>query len=146
LAQEDSAETAGTPEELLAALDRRTGERRLDVKDENERLRRAVEELSILNELARQIGGTTDGDEVIGAIIETSRKAVSAEQGVITLVEARRGGFLQDARPGFQRVRQVRRYHIAEMLLGWMLFNRSRSASTTPAPTSASAASAGTTR
>ncbi|MBL8115012.1 MAG: GAF domain-containing protein [Acidobacteria bacterium] len=124
LAQEDTADMAGTQEELLAALDRRTGERRLDVKDENERLRRAVEELSILNELARQIGGTTDGDEVISAIIETSRKAVSAEQGVITLVERDEEVSSKTLARVSGASDEVRRYHIAEMLLGWMLFNK----------------------
>jgi phosphoserine phosphatase RsbU/P len=53
---------------------------------ENQQLRRAVEELSILNELSIAIGSSYGTDEVIRTIIKRSIKAISAEQGVITLV------------------------------------------------------------
>ena len=53
---------------------------------ENERLRRAVNELSILNELATAIGVARDFDEVIHTIVQRSLRAVGAEQGVVTLV------------------------------------------------------------
>ena len=39
---------------------------------ENKRLRRAVEELSILNELARDIGASASADEVMQKIISRS--------------------------------------------------------------------------
>ena len=54
---------------------------------ENERLRRAVSELSILNELATAIGTARDFDEVIHTIVQCSLRAVGAEQGVLTLVD-----------------------------------------------------------
>ncbi len=53
---------------------------------ENERLRRAVNELSTLNELATAIGTARDFDEVIHTIVQRSLRAVGAEQGVVTLV------------------------------------------------------------
>ena len=53
---------------------------------ENLQLRRAVEELSILNELSIAISSSHGTDEVIRTIIKRSIKAISAEQGVITLV------------------------------------------------------------
>lgn len=55
--------------------------------DEVRRLRRAVDELSILNDLARAIGASLNGEEIMQIIIRRSLRAVNAEQGVITLVE-----------------------------------------------------------
>ncbi len=55
--------------------------------DEVERLRRAVEELSVLNDLARAISVSQDSDQIIKTIISRSVKAVSAEEASITLVD-----------------------------------------------------------
>ena len=55
--------------------------------DEVERLRRAVEELSVLNDLARAISVSQDSDQIIKTIINRSVKAVSAEEASITLVD-----------------------------------------------------------
>ena len=54
---------------------------------EVERLRRAVEELSILNDLARAISVSLDSDEIMKTIINRSVKAVSAEEASITMVD-----------------------------------------------------------
>ncbi|MEN8007987.1 MAG: GAF domain-containing SpoIIE family protein phosphatase [Candidatus Krumholzibacteriota bacterium] len=55
--------------------------------DEVERLRRAVEELSVLNDLARAISVSQDSDEIMKTIIGRSVKAVSAEEASITMVD-----------------------------------------------------------
>src|SRR6185369_8569100 len=55
------------------------------LQDQIKRLQRAVEELSVLNDLARAIGASSNSEEVIGIITRRSLKAVNAEQGVITL-------------------------------------------------------------
>ena len=55
--------------------------------DEVERLRRAVEELSILNDLARAISVSQDSDEIMKTIINRSVKAVNAEEASITMVD-----------------------------------------------------------
>jgi len=47
----------------------------------------AVDELSILNDLARSIGASVNAEEIMQIIIRRSLRAVNAEQGVITLVE-----------------------------------------------------------
>lgn len=92
--------------------------------DENKRLRRAVEELSILNELARAIGALNNSQEIIEIITRKSMRAVSAEQGVITLV----GGGTND--PFRTLVRTVsatqehERYHFNQTLVGWMHLNK----------------------
>ena len=59
----------------------------LDLQRENARLRRAVNELTILNELATAIGTAHDLDDVIRTIVQRSLRAVEAEQGVVKLVD-----------------------------------------------------------
>lgn len=51
---------------------------------ENEKLRRAVEELSILNDLACEIDASKNSQEVTKKIIGRLLRAVHAEQGTIT--------------------------------------------------------------
>jgi sigma-B regulation protein RsbU (phosphoserine phosphatase) len=55
--------------------------------DEVERLRRAVEELSVLNDLALAISVSQDLDQVMKTVINRSVKAVSAEEASITMVD-----------------------------------------------------------
>ena len=55
-------------------------------EDEVERLRRAVEELSVLNDLALAISVSQDSDQIIKTIIDRSIKAVGAEEASITMV------------------------------------------------------------
>ena len=55
------------------------------LQDEVRRLRRAVDELSILNDLARAIGASLNGEEIMQIIIRRSLREVNADQGVITL-------------------------------------------------------------
>ena len=57
------------------------------LQDEVRRLRRAVEELSILNDIARAISASLNAEEIMQTLIRKSLRAVNAEQGVITLVE-----------------------------------------------------------
>ncbi len=58
------------------------------LKLENARLTRAVEELSILNDLAAEIGRARSVEEITRSIIQRARRAVGAREGVITLVES----------------------------------------------------------
>ena len=55
--------------------------------EENRQLKRAVEELSILNDLARSIGASVDSEDIIRKIVDRSMRAVRAEQTVVTLVD-----------------------------------------------------------
>ena len=54
---------------------------------ENTRLHRAVNELTILNELATAIGTAHALNDVIRTIVQGSLRAVGAEQGVVKLVD-----------------------------------------------------------
>lgn len=91
---------------------------------ENQQLRRAVEELSVLNELSIAISSSHGTEEVIQTIIRRSTKAISAEQGVITLV----GDDVSDPTKTLVRTMASsgdrEAYSPDQNLLGWMYINR----------------------
>lgn len=94
------------------------------LESENRRLKRAVEELSVLNDLSREIGASLDSDEIMGVIIRRSLEAVRAEQGVITLVD-------EDLKQPLKTLVRTRSksadhsaFHLDQAILGWMLLNR----------------------
>lgn len=87
------------------------------------RLRRAVDELALLNELAVAVGSARDLDAAVHTLVSRSVDALSAMQGVVTLVDRQSG----DAGATFVRtVRQTSRrgpgaaLRPDEALLGWM--------------------------
>jgi hypothetical protein len=57
------------------------------LKNENERLRVAVEELSVLNEIATAISSTLDLNRVIELIVQKCVKHLRVDQGAIWLLE-----------------------------------------------------------
>jgi sigma-B regulation protein RsbU (phosphoserine phosphatase) len=57
------------------------------LRDENSRLRKSIEELSILNELSSVINSTMSLDKVLDQVVAKSVKAINAEQGTIHLLE-----------------------------------------------------------
>jgi sigma-B regulation protein RsbU (phosphoserine phosphatase) len=90
------------------------------LQQENQRLKRAVEELSFLNDLARAIGASTNLQEIMQTIIHRSLHAIHAEQGVITLIDA------NPAEPARTLVREMasssdnQPFRPNQMLMGWM--------------------------
>lgn len=90
---------------------------------ENQRLQRAVHELSVLNTLAREITGSLDTQEIMRTIVHRSIRSVHAQQGVITLVDSSLTG------PAKTLVRAMastssREFRLGEALLGWMFLNK----------------------
>lgn len=91
---------------------------------ENRRLRRAVDELSVLNELAVAIGGERDTERIMRRIVSRAVATVACEQGVITLIDD------TQADPMATLVRTVSdsTEHTAlrpiDSLIGWMQINR----------------------
>ncbi len=57
------------------------------LREENRRLKGAVEELSILNEVAAAIGLLNNSEEVVRKILSRALGALNAEQGVVTLLK-----------------------------------------------------------
>lgn len=95
------------------------------LREENLRLRRAVEELSILNDLGRAIGASLNSQDIMQTIIRRSLKAANAEQGVITLVDRR-----EEQTMGVTLVRTMMsssdhtQFHLNQNLVGWMQLNK----------------------
>ncbi|MEP0545554.1 MAG: GAF domain-containing SpoIIE family protein phosphatase [Rhodothermales bacterium] len=61
-------------------------------EEENRGLHRAVEELSLLNTLAREIGASHDLQQITKRIVHQALHAVEAEQGVLAVLDAQPEG------------------------------------------------------
>lgn len=94
------------------------------LQEENERLKRAVEELSILNDLARAIGASINSQEIIQTIVRRSIRALNAEQGVITLVEEESQDSMKTLVRTMVSSGDQEQYHFNQTLLGWMQINK----------------------
>ena len=96
------------------------GNRRTATDNEVERLRRAVEELSVLNELGHAISLSQDSDQMMKTIISRSVKAVSAEEASITLVDQKEmvptGTLIWERNTGDD----LEHYHLNRNALGYM--------------------------
>lgn len=94
------------------------------LQEENNRLRRAVDELAILNDLALAISGSLDSEKIMRSIVSRSIRAVNAEQGDITLVAD------DQSSPSHTLVRSMissssqSPLHLNQNLLGWMQINK----------------------
>lgn len=91
---------------------------------ENERLQRAVHELSMLNDLARAIGGSARGDEVMNTIINRSLKAVDAQQGTITLVTDKAANPTETLARAVTSSVTMGKFHLSDAIVGWMGVHR----------------------
>jgi len=92
-------------------------------RDEVRRLRRAVEELSILNDLARAISISDDPKEIISTIVRRSLKAVKAEQANITMVD-REEGNLEGTLTFVRTDDHGDHFHLGRDLAGMMFHHR----------------------
>lgn len=88
--------------------------------DEVERLRRAVEELSVLNDLALAISVSQDPGQIMKTVISRSVKAVSAEEASITMVDQEEmvptGTLIWEKKDGGDD----EHYHLNRNVLGFM--------------------------
>ena len=91
------------------------------VSPEVDRLRSAVNELTILNELALAASSSTDVDRVLDIIVEKTRKAVNAEQGSIMLVTSSPDMPLQTLIRQADRSQIMTGYKIGIPISGWVL-------------------------
>jgi sigma-B regulation protein RsbU (phosphoserine phosphatase) len=93
------------------------------LQEENLRLRKAVEELSILNELARVISSTMNLDSVIENVVKRSVKAVHGQQGMITLVDEQAPTEMKTLIRA-QSTSDHQQFHLNQNVLGWMMINK----------------------
>jgi sigma-B regulation protein RsbU (phosphoserine phosphatase) len=96
----------------------------LSLQEENLRLQRAVEELTILNDLAREIGASHNSEDIMQKIIRRSLRAVNAEQGVITLVSLEPNEPTKTLVRGMATSSQHQPFRLNQSLLGWMYRNQ----------------------
>ncbi len=93
----------------------------LQLENEIRRLKSAVEELIVLNELAVAAGTTLEVDNMLDIIVEKSIKAVKAEQGSILLVTEEKDAPLKTLiRQADQRSRLMT-YKVGSHITGWVL-------------------------
>lgn len=92
--------------------------------DKNDRLRRAVDELSTLNELALDIGGSVDSEEIMRTIIGRSIRSIGAEQGDITLVDEDRQDTAKTLVRSMVSSGKHSAVHLNRNLLGWMQIHK----------------------
>ncbi len=90
------------------------------LREENRQLKRAVEELSILNDLSRAIGASVDSEDIIHKIVDRSMRAVQAEQTVVTLVDRNANQPMKTLVRAMTSSAEHPHYHVNENLLGWM--------------------------
>ena len=90
------------------------------LQEENRQLKRAVEELAILNDLARAIGASLDSQDIIHKIVDRSMRAVLAEQTVVTLVDRHEDRTMKTLVRAMTSSAEHPKFHLNESLLGWM--------------------------
>ncbi len=91
---------------------------------ENAQLRRAVDELAILNDLALAISGSLDSEKIMRSIIGKSIRALEAEQGDITLVDEEQSNTGQTLVRSMVSSTERTPLHLNQNLLGWMQINK----------------------
>ncbi len=110
---------------MASAVDEKSLEQKLlRVEDENRRLRKAIEELSILNDLSRVISSTMDSQAVMETIVKRSVKALNAEQGAITLVEETSGSPMKTLIRASDTSKGQTKFRIDQSILGWMIIHK----------------------
>jgi sigma-B regulation protein RsbU (phosphoserine phosphatase) len=116
-------ERAGNEVETMADIP--ANDQLSKLERENVRLKAALQELSILNDIATAINSSTGLDKLIERIVHKSIKHLGAEQGTITLLES-----LEQDSPFRTMIRStdtsrdVLPYHLDTQLTGWMLKNK----------------------
>jgi serine phosphatase RsbU (regulator of sigma subunit) len=94
------------------------------LQDENKRLRQAVDELSILNDLARVISSTMSVEAVIENVVKRSVRAVHGQQGMINLVNEAEPTVMKTLIRAQDSTASLPQLHLHQNILGWMLINK----------------------
>ena len=95
-----------------------------DLEKEVERLKSAVEELTLLNELALAASSSMEVNQMLDIIVQKSLKAVKAEQGSIMLVTAQQESPLKTLIRQEDFSSNMRSYKVGNHITGWVLKNR----------------------
>jgi sigma-B regulation protein RsbU (phosphoserine phosphatase) len=96
----------------------------LALQQENQRLKRGVEELSFLNDLARAIGASTHLQQIMQTVVHRGLQAIHASQGVITLVDAKAVDPMRTLVRDMASTGVQQPFRPNEILLGWMHYHK----------------------
>ncbi|MBU0743164.1 SpoIIE family protein phosphatase [bacterium] len=102
----------------------RTAQSYDDLLARNTALQRAVEELSVLNELAAEIGASFDAEYILDRIVDRARRTTGAEQAVISLVGHDTPDPAKTVCRAMGSAVTRERYHLDLHLQGWMQHHR----------------------
>jgi len=95
------------------------------LKEENDRLKKSIEDLWTINQLARIISTTLPVHQILDKVVSGSVKAIGTAQGAISLLDKKEKGD-----PFKTLIRKVdetdftKKYRLDEDLSGWMIKNR----------------------
>ncbi len=100
-----------------------------ELEKENLHLKKTVEDLWTINQLARLISSTMPVDQILDKVVAVSVKGIKAEQGTISLLTAKKEN--EETGDPFKTMirkvdvsRLVGKYRLDDHLSGWMLSNR----------------------
>jgi serine phosphatase RsbU (regulator of sigma subunit) len=94
------------------------------LEEENKRLRRAVEELSILNDLALTIGTAGDPHQMVHKLVDRLMRAVGAEQATVSLFDRKAENTAQTQLRVMASSTELPQYHMNNAFIGWMELNK----------------------
>ena len=99
-----------------------------ELKEENEKLKTSLKELSMLNELSTLISSTLSLKKIMDRVVDESVKAIKAEQGTIHLLDKKRSDDDLDPFKTFiRRADQTiptNKFRLDQEVSGWMMINR----------------------
>ena len=97
----------------------------IELQEENQRLRRALEELSILNQIGSVISSTMSLTGIVESIVEESVAKLNVEQGAVMLLQNMAEGdpFRTMARKAYSGS-DIVPFRFGQQLTGWMLKNQ----------------------
>ncbi|MBN2072286.1 MAG: SpoIIE family protein phosphatase [Candidatus Krumholzibacteriota bacterium] len=106
----------------MVEFDRSTAEK---LEKENFRLKAAVEELSILNEISTAINSTMSLDQIIRLVVQKCVKHLVSEQGTVTLLSknTEENAFHTIERQA-DRTHDFLPFHLDTQITGWMIVNQ----------------------
>ncbi|UCG51689.1 MAG: SpoIIE family protein phosphatase [Candidatus Latescibacterota bacterium] len=91
-----------------------------DLEGENLRLRRAVEELSALNEIALTVGTSANPQDMVRRLVDCLMRAAKADQASVTLLSGQARGTPETQLRIMATSAELPRYHMNQGFLGWM--------------------------
>ncbi len=100
-------------------------ESNLKLQEENKRLRTAIEELSVLNEISTAISSTQPLEQIIELIVRKCVKNIKVEQGAVMLLDEK-----DEDKPFRTMIRKqdsvssILPFRLDTQLTGWMLKNK----------------------